>query len=81
MPASRLPAGFVFGAATAAYQIEGGWDTDGKGPSIWDTFVRRPDAIEGGDTGDEACDHYRRWSDDVELMRELGLGAYRFSVS
>ena len=78
---SRLPRDFLFGAATAAYQIEGAWDVDGKGPSIWDVFVRTPGVIEAGDTGDEACDHYRRWRGDVELMRELGLRAYRFSVS
>jgi beta-glucosidase len=80
-PELGLPARFLFGAATAAYQIEGAWDADGRGPSIWDTFVRRPGAIEAGDTGDEACDHYRRWREDVELMAELGLRAYRFSVS
>ena len=58
--AANLPTGFVLGAATAAYQIEGAWEVDGKGSSIWDEFVRRPGAIEGGDTGDEACDHYHR---------------------
>jgi len=72
---------FVFGAATAAYQIEGAWDEDGKGRSIWDAFVRVPGAIVGGDTGDEACDHYHRWRQDVALMAELGLDAYRFSIS
>jgi beta-glucosidase len=72
---------FLYGAATAAYQIEGAWDEDGKGPSIWDAFVRVPGAIESGDTGDDACDHYHRWRDDVGLMAELGLTAYRFSVS
>ena len=72
---------FLHGAATAAYQIEGAWDEDGKGPSIWDAFVRVRGAIEGGDTGDEACDHYHRFAEDVALMAELGLEAYRFSVS
>ena len=72
---------FLYGAATAAYQIEGAWDADGKGPSIWDAFVRVPGAIEDGDTGDVACDHYRRFPEDVALMAELGLEAYRFSVS
>ncbi len=71
----------LLGAATAAYQIEGAWDEDGKGPSIWDDYVRRPGAIENGDTGDVACDHYHRWLEDVELMAELGLQAYRFSIS
>jgi beta-glucosidase len=71
----------ILGAATAAYQIEGAADADGKGPSIWDSFVRVPGAIAGGDTADEACDHYRRWHEDVDLMAELGLHAYRFSVS
>jgi beta-glucosidase len=72
---------FLYGAATAAYQIEGAWDADGKGPSIWDAFVRVPGAIETGETGDEACDHYRRWREDVAMIAELGLDAYRFSVS
>jgi beta-glucosidase len=71
----------VFGAATAAYQIEGAWDEDGKGPSIWDEFVRRRNAIANHDTGDVACDHYHRWREDVDLMAELGLQAYRFSIS
>jgi beta-glucosidase len=78
---SRFPRGFVFGAATAAYQIEGAWDADGKGESIWDAFCRVPGAIAGGERGEVACDHYRRYADDVALMAELGLSAYRFSVS
>jgi beta-glucosidase len=77
----RFPDGFSWGAATAAYQIEGAWDEDGKGPSIWDTFSHTPGRVHGGDTGDVACDHYHRWREDVALMRELGLKAYRFSVS
>ena len=72
---------FLHGAATAAYQIEGAWDEDAKGPSIWDDFVRVPGVIEGGDVGDKACDHYHRWREDVALLAELGLDAYRFSVS
>jgi beta-glucosidase len=72
---------FLYGAATAAYQIEGAWNEDGKGPSVWDAFVRIPGAIEDGDTGDSACDHYHRWREDVDLIAELGLDAYRFSVS
>jgi beta-glucosidase len=77
----RFPAGFVWGAATAAYQIEGAAAADGRSPSIWDTFSRKPGAIIGGDTGDVACDHYHRFGDDVALMAGLGLQAYRFSVS
>jgi beta-glucosidase len=79
--ARRFPPGFLWGTATAAYQIEGGWDADGKGESIWDTFCRVPGAIETGETGETACDHYRLWEQDVDLMTELGLNAYRFSVS
>jgi beta-glucosidase len=70
-----------YGAATAAYQVEGAWDADGKGPSIWDAFVREQGRIANGETGDVACDHYNRWREDVALMAELGLQAYRFSVS
>jgi beta-glucosidase len=73
--------GFLWGAATAAYQIEGAAAEDGRGPSIWDTFCRLPGAVRNGDTGDVACDHYHRYAEDVGLMRRLGLGAYRFSVS
>jgi beta-glucosidase len=71
----------IYGAATAAYQIEGGWNEEGKGPSIWDAFVREPGRIANGETGDVACDHYHRWRKDVGLMAELGLHAYRFSIS
>jgi beta-glucosidase len=76
-----LPAGFLWGAATAAYQIEGASTEDGRGPSIWDTFSRTPGRIRGGGTGDVAVDHYHRYREDVALMAELGLSAYRFSVS
>src|SRR3546814_8520833 len=71
----------LWGAATAAHQIEGSPLADGAGPSIWTRFAHTPGMTLGGDTGDVACDHYRRWKDDVRLMRELGLQAYRFSVS
>jgi len=77
----RFPAGFAWGAATAAYQIEGAWNEDGKGPSIWDTFSHQPGKIKRGDTGDVATDHYHRWEEDVRIMAELGLKAYRFSIS
>nr|WP_308801258.1 GH1 family beta-glucosidase [Streptomyces polyasparticus] len=82
-PAGRatFPPGFLWGAATAAYQIEGAAQEDGRTPSIWDTFSRTPGKVLGGDTGDVACDHYHRFRDDVRLMAELGLGAYRFSIS
>ncbi|NGO81002.1 beta-glucosidase [Streptomyces sp. YC504] len=78
---TTFPPGFLWGAATAAYQIEGAAQEDGRTPSIWDTFSRTPGKVLGGDTGDVACDHYHRFRDDVGLMSELGLGAYRFSVS
>jgi beta-glucosidase len=76
-----FPKGFLWGAATAAHQIEGSPLADGAGPSIWTRFAHTPGMTANGDTGDVACDHYRRWKDDVKLMRELGLQAYRFSVS
>jgi beta-glucosidase len=77
----RFPEGFVWGAATSAYQIEGAAHEDGRGVSIWDTFSRTPGLVVNGDTGDVAADHYHRFREDVALMRELGLTAYRFSIS
>jgi beta-glucosidase len=77
----RFPDGFVWGAATAAYQIEGAAAADGRGPSIWDRFAHTPGRVRNGDTGDVACDHYHRYREDVALMGDLGLDAYRFSVS
>jgi beta-glucosidase len=77
----RFPEGFVWGSATAAYQVEGAARDGGRGPSIWDTFSRTPGKVFAGHTGDVACDHYHRYAGDVALMAELGLRAYRFSVS
>jgi beta-glucosidase len=77
----EFPRGFLWGSATSAYQIEGSPLADGAGPSIWHRFVRTPGLVANGDTGDVACDHYRRYRDDVRLMRELGLKAYRFSIA
>jgi beta-glucosidase len=76
-----FPNHFVWGASTAAYQIEGAWNEDGRGESIWDRFCHTPGKIENGDTGDVACDHYHRWPEDIELMKRLGLKAYRFSTA
>lgn len=79
--ALTLPAGFRWGVATAAYQIEGAAAEDGRTPSIWDTYAHTPGRVAGGDTGDVACDHYHRMPQDVALIRDLGLDTYRFSVS
>jgi beta-glucosidase len=76
-----FPEGFLWGAATAAYQIEGAVHEDGRGPSIWDTFSHTPGAVAGGDTGDVATDHYHRYLEDADLLSMLGLSAYRFSVA
>lgn len=82
MPTStRFPDNFLWGAATSAYQIEGSPLADGAGPSNWHRFAHTPGRIEDGSTGDVACDHYRRYEEDVELLSELGAGAYRFSIS
>jgi beta-glucosidase len=76
-----FPDDFAWGAATAAYQVEGAWDEDGKGLSVWDVFCRREGAVKDGQSGETACDHYHRYADDIGLMKELGLKAYRFSIS
>jgi len=81
LPLKTFPAGFLWGAATSAYQIEGSPLADGAGPSIWHRFAHTPGRMYGGATGDVACDHYRRWESDVELMGALELRAYRFSLS
>ena len=77
----RFPEGFYWGVATSAYQIEGAWNEDGKGPSIWDTFAHTPGKIKNGDTGDVANDHYHRYKEDVALMKDIGANAYRFSIA
>jgi beta-glucosidase len=79
--ALSFPEGFSWGSATAAYQIEGAAQADGRGESVWDTFSRAPGNVHGGDTGDIACDSYHRYREDVALMASLGLNAYRFSIS
>ena len=80
-PMPRFPDGFLWGTATSSYQIEGSPDADGKGPSIWDTFSHTPGKVARGDTGDIACDHYHRYREDVALMADLGVDAYRLSVA
>ena len=77
----RFPDGFLWGAATSSYQIEGAVAEDGRSESVWDRFCRIPGRVMNGDTGDVACDHYRRWREDVQIMQWLGLSAYRFSVA
>jgi beta-glucosidase len=77
----EFPSSFLWGAATSAYQIEGSPTADGAGPSIWHRFVKTPGLTKDGDTGDVACDHYRRMEDDVAMMKRLGLTAYRFSIA
>ena len=77
----KFPQDFLWGAATASYQIEGAWNIAGKGESIWDRFSHTPGKVQDGDTGDVACDHYHRWPEDVALMKDLGLHAYRFSLA
>ncbi|HKA25574.1 MAG TPA: family 1 glycosylhydrolase, partial [Candidatus Eisenbacteria bacterium] len=79
--AAEFPKGFLWGAATSAYQVEGSPVADGAGPSIWHRYAHQPGHIRNGDTGDVACDHYHRYEEDIALMRELGMGAYRFSLS
>jgi beta-glucosidase len=76
-----FPVGFYWGTATSSYQIEGAWNEDGKGPSIWDTYAHTPGKIKNNDTGDVANDHYHRYKEDIALMRSIGANAYRFSIS
>lgn len=77
----RFSSDFLFGVATAAYQVEGAWNEDGKGESIWDRFAHTPGKILDGMSGDVACDHYHRYHEDITLMKELGVDAYRFSIA
>ena len=79
--ARRFPPGFLWGASTSAYQIEGAVHEDGRGRSIWDTFSHTPGKVYRGDTGDIACDSYHRTDEDLGLLSELGVGGYRFSVA
>ncbi len=76
-----FPTGFAWGVATSAYQVEGSVASDGRTPSIWDTFTAAEGRIADGSTGADACDHYRRWAADLDLMAELGIGSYRFSIA
>jgi beta-glucosidase len=78
---SEFPAGFLWGAATAAYQVEGAWNVDGRGESVWDRFAHTPGKIKNGDTGDVACDSYHRYKDDVALLKQLNLKSYRYSIA
>ncbi len=77
----QFPENFIWGSATSSYQIEGAWKEDGKGPSIWDVFCLIPGKVHGGDTGEIACDHYHRLTEDIALMKAMGLKAYRFSIA
>ncbi len=81
MTTYAFPKGFVWGSATAAYQIEGAYNTDGRGPSVWDTFCSTPGLVHNGESGNVACDHYHRFRDDIKLMADLGLKHYRMSIS
>src|SRR3712207_4361143 len=76
-----FPQGFFWGGGTSAYQIEGAWNEDGKGPSIWDTFAHTPGKIKNNENGDVANDHYHRYKEDVALMKDIGANSYRFSIS
>ena len=78
---AKFPEGFTWGTATSSYQIEGAWNIEGKGPSIWDVFCQIPGKVYNNDTGNTACDHYHKLEEDVALMAQMGIKAYRFSIS
>ena len=78
---AQFPKGFLWGAASASYQIEGGVKEGGRGESVWDAFSHTPGKVKNGDTGDRAADSYHRWREDVQLLKDMGLGAYRFSLA
>ena len=77
----KFPSSFQWGVATSSYQIEGAVSEDGRAPSIWDTFSHQPGKVDNNDTGDVACDHYHRWQSDLDLIKSLGVDAYRFSIA
>jgi beta-glucosidase len=81
MPNLLFPKDFIWGTATASYQVEGAWKEDGKGESIWDRFSHIPGKVTDNDTGDIACDQYHLYSEDIRLLKELGISSYRFSIS
>lgn len=81
MSKPAFPPDFVWGVATSAFQIEGAVNEDGRSSSIWDTFCRTPGKVHNGDIGDVACEHYRLWKSDLDLIKDLGVDAYRFSVA
>jgi beta-glucosidase len=81
MATFQFPNNFLWGTATSSYQIEGAWQEDGKGESIWDRFAHTPGKVIDGSNGDVACDHYHRWQEDIALMKSMGLKAYRFSIA
>src|SRR5258708_5436793 len=78
---SKFPDDFLWGMATASYQVEGAWNEDGKGESIWDRYAHAPGHIKGGDTGDVACDHYNLYKQDIAILKRLNQKSYRFSIS
>ena len=81
MEKTKQKKAFNWGVATSSYQIEGAHDIDGRGPSVWDVFSHTKGKVKNGDTGDIACDHYNKFSEDIKLMKDLGVDSYRFSVA
>jgi beta-glucosidase len=76
----EFPKDFIWGGATSSYQIEGAWNEDGKGESVWDVVSHTTGLIQDGDTGDIACDHYHRYKEDIQLMKKIGIKSYRFAL-